>query len=381
MAGTSDLVQGWLNSGGKANSPEQAEQALTSESPQDFSEATEDMDTEVRAENSTLEDMLPGEGEDTPSDSPEKDKSAAKASSDKSNKPSQETSTKEVITVTDEQGRKRKVEIDYSNKDRIKKAFSMEAGARKWQVERDNALGKAKVVESKLGEIQTNWNKLDDAYQAGGAEGLYDLIHGQGAFKQHVTKQVERAKFLENASPSEREKLLAQDAQEASRREVDKLRKDNEEFKKQVMSERETAETRSLESKIHPVFDKYRFADRLGDTGDEHIFDQMLWKTSMDRLEEHEQNGVEITPELVNKEFSEVAQRIRKRIGVQAEKKATKVIESKKREATENVQSKVMSGYKTGGVGKEARDLIDSGNLTGLLKNWGKYGGLFQNKK
>lgn len=381
MATASELAQSWLQSGGGKSSPgsdsASSNESLAAGPAEEMSPATDDQDTEVLAENSTVDDFLAESG-DTPSDSSKSPKDA-KAASNKE-KPTSETSAKEVITVTDEKGQKRKVEIDFSDRERIRKAFSMESGARKWQAERDAALNTKKQAEAKLGEIQGNWNKLDEAYQQSGLEGMYDLVKGPGAFKQHVAKQVEKALFLQKASPAEREQLLAQEAQELSRQELDKLRKDNEDFKKQVVQEREVAETRSLESKIHPVFEKYRFADKLGDSNDEHIFDQMLWKTSMDRLEEAENAGVDVTPELIHKEFSEVAQRIRKRIGVQAEKKASKVIETKKREATENVQSKMMSGYKSGSLGQEARDLINNGNLTGLMKNWGKYGGLFQKK-
>jgi predicted ATPase with chaperone activity len=108
------------------------------------------------------------------------------------------------------------------------------------------------------------------------------------------------------------------------------------------------------------------------------MFDEMLWNTALKRLEPYEEKGLDLTPELVEREFYNVSKALRSRIGLQAEKKASKAIEQKKREATENVQSKVMSGYKTEGAAQEARGLIDSNNLTGLLKNWGKYGSLFK---
>jgi hypothetical protein len=68
-------------------------------------------------------------------------------------------------------------------------------------------------------------------------------------------------------------------------------------------------------------------------------------------------------------------------MSAQAQKTATRAVEQKKQEATENAQAKVKSGYKVdGNKASEARDLINSGNLTGLLKNWGKYGSLFNGK-
>jgi hypothetical protein len=40
-----------------------------------------------------------------------------------------------------------------------------------------------------------------------------------------------------------------------------------------------------------------------------------------------------------------------------------------------------MSGYKTGGTANEARDLMNKGDLTSILKGWSKYGSLFNNGK
>lgn len=336
------------------------------------SEAPEDYGLTAKSGESTEEDILPG-SEDTPTDS-------EKAAEAKAEGKSQTSGDKEVITITDEKGR-RKVEIDYSNKEAIKKAFQFQYGARKWQAERDKALETVKSKDSELGQIKKDWSVLDEAFQKG-PEHLFDLLSGKaGAFNEFMSKRVERQEFLKNASPDEVRALEAQERADAQAKELEKIRKENEEFKKQMMSEKEQTEERALESKVNPVFDKYRFAGKLDNAEDEHMFDSMLWKTALERLEPYEEQGITITPELLNKEFSAVANAISRRINVQAEKKATKVVEQKKREATENVQAKVMSGYKTGGNAQEARDLIKKGDLTNLLKGWNKYGNLFNQSK
>jgi hypothetical protein len=347
----------------------------------DTSHATSESETEVRSENSTVDDLLPA-SEDTPTDSPESAEPKAEAKPAETPKAAPKTSgDKEVITVTDETGRKRKVEIDYSDRERIKQAFSMASGARKWQADRDREVQARKAVEAERDDLRGNFSTLENAWKQKGIEGVVDLLAGRaGSYKDHVRQQVERAKFLENASPEEIRALEAKEQYELRSRELESIRKENEEFRKQIASEREAAELRSLEAKVHPVFDKYRFADKLGDADDEQMFDEMLWNTALKRLESHEEQGHEVSPELIEREFSTVARAVRKRMTAHAEKKATKAVEQKKQEATENVQSKVMSGYKTGGAAKEARDLLQSGNLTALLKGWGKYGSLFKNK-
>lgn len=362
----SELTQGWLKSGGNAASPEQAADSLIGK--EDLSPATENSEQEVRSENSTVDEMLPS-GDDTQKDSSEEPQA-------KGTNPG--TSKKEVITITDEQGRRRKVEIDYSDRVAIRKAHEFAAGARKWQAERDQAIRSQKEMSGKYQEVNNNWQLLEKAFSQNGVEGVVDLLEGRpGAYQDKVKKGWERQKFLDNASPKEIQALQAQEKAELQVRENERMRRENEEFKKQITEEREQAELRSLESRVNPTFNKYRFADKLGNDTDEHMFDEMLWNTALKRLEPYEEKGLELTPELIEREFHEVAKSIRNRIRVQADKTATRTVNQKKQEATENAQAAVKAGYKQGGATKEARDLINNGNLTSLLKGWSKYGGLF----
>jgi hypothetical protein len=367
---TSDLIRSGVQQA--AAGKELDSNTLDSTQIGDISQAASPEDEEYRAENSTVDDLLP-DGDSNPEDSSEAEKEPASSEA-----PAKKTSNKETITVSDDKGRKRTIEIDYSNKEAIKKAHLEAAGMRKFQVERDRALQTFKQTQAQLEERNKDWNTLEQAFQQG-PQALFDLLAGQkGAFDQHVQKTLQKKAFLENATPEEIEAYKEREQAQLDRKELDRIRKENEEFKQSVLKEREEAETKALESRVHPVFSKYRFADRLGDANDEQMFDEMLWNSAMKRLEPYEEQGLDISPELVEREFRAVAQSIRKRINVQAEKKATKVIDDKKREATENVQNKVKSGYKSDSVSNEARDLINNNNLTGLLKGWNKYGTLFR---
>lgn len=335
------------------------------------SSAKEDYDDVVQASESTEDDLFGSDENTSPSGSPA-DKAAAKSK--------QETPDKETITITDDKGR-RKVEVNYADRAAIKKAFEVSHGARKWQAERDKAISTSKAQAAELAKVKSDFQVLDEAFKRGGAEEVFDLLQGRkGAFQESVRKQQERAEFLRTASPQEKEALANQEQAEKHAQELARTRKENEDFRKEIQTERENAEMRSLESRVHPSFNKHRFADKLGDPDDEHMFDEMLWNTALKRLEPYEERGVEITPELVDREMAAVSKSIRKRISVQADRQAGNAMTQKKQEATENVQSKLMSGYKSGGAAKEAQDLLNNGNLQGLLKGWGKYGGLFNKK-
>lgn len=295
---------------------------------------------------------------------------------------SQTSPDKETITVSDEKGR-RKVEIDYTNRDQIKKAHEIAAGSRKWQAERDAARAEIAPVRRQLEEMKSNWDTLETVHRQRGLEGVIDLLEGrQGAYQDYMKKAIDRQDFIRRASPQELEALQHKESAESSTRQLEQIRKENEEFRKQMSAEKESAELRSLESRVHPAFDKYRFADKLGDPADEAMFDQMLWRTAMDRLDPYEdQYGNAIPQEIIEKEFRAVSASLRKRINVQADKKASQVVEQKKREATENVQTKVQSGYKTGSAQAEAQKLMNqgAGGIAKIIQNMTKYG--FNNKR
>lgn len=325
----------------------------------------------VTASESVVDDgeQLSAGSEDTSGD---KESGSAEPAANSSS-----SSGKESITVTDDKG-KRKVEIDWNNKEQLKKYVQMAHGARKWQAERDQALSAKKSLEEKISSLSSNWETLENAYQSKGVAGLVDLLEGrQGAFDEWEKARIERHTFLQKATPEQRELLAAREAEAARQSEIDRIRKENEDFKKSIASEREAAEMKALESTVHPVFDRYRFADKLGDSDTEAMFDEMLWTSALKRLEPYEDKGIPVTADLVEKEFKAVAVALRKRINVQAEKKAAKAVEQKKQEATENAQAAVSNGYRGSSVNKEALDLAKSGNIGAIFKNWNKFKGSF----
>ncbi len=281
---------------------------------------------------------------------------------------------KEKITIQDDKGR-RQIEINYEDRATIRKQFELAAGARKWQAERDKASAAEKSLTEKFTSVNRVVEALEKAYAERGEAGVIDLIAGKpNASAEYIQRQIDRSKFLERASPEEKQQLEQKERLEHLERELVKQRTENESREKRMTDERETAEIRSLESTVHPVFEKHRFDGKLGDESDEQMFDEMLWNTALKRLKPYEEQGVQMTRELVDREFRTVAAALRKRIGAQAEKRAAAVVEQKKQEATENVQSATTQAYKKGSVSGEARDLINKGDFRSLLSNWGRYG-------
>lgn len=375
---TADTIRNAAGALSSGKSVDSNSSLLSSGDPTPATGVTIDEGTWATGQESTQDDLLPGSAD--PSNSQDSDESADthSGSADEKSTPG----AKETITVTDSSGRRRQVEVDFADRAAVRKAFEMQHGARKWQAERDQARKELEAVRAQLEpttQVQKNWDTLESAWQRKGMEGVIDLLQGQaGAFQQWQKKVIDRHEYMRNASPEERQALESRERADESKREVQRIQRENAEFRKQMAAEREQADMAALESRVHPVFDKYRFSEKLGNADNEHMFDEMLWNTALKRLEPYEDKGLPITPELIDREFRNVASAIRKQIGQQADRKASTAVKQQTRAATENVQSAVKSGYKTtGGAAQEARALIEGRNLTGLLSNWKKYGGLF----
>lgn len=306
---------------------------------------------------------------------------SAKAPAAKQNAAKTETPDgTESITVTDDKG-KRKIQIDWNNKEKLKQYVQLAHGARKWQAERDQALSAKSELEGKVNELSSNWQTLENAYQTGGVAALVDLLEGrQGAYNEWEKSRVERYNFLQKATPAQRELFEAKEKEAAREAELARIRKESEDFRNSILAEKEAASLKSLEGTVHPAFDRYRFADKLGDADTEAMFDEMLWNNALKRLEPYEEKGVPLTADLVEREFKAVSTALRKRINVQAEKKAAKAVEQKKREATENAQAAISAGYKSNSINQEAMKLAGEGNIGALFKNWSKYGKAFGTK-
>jgi hypothetical protein len=332
----------------------EARQALGNEDDQ-LGDQTEGNSTEEAGEA----DLSQESGtEDNDSEDTQTSESSAKSSPDV-----------EEIAVSDEQGR-RKIRIDWNDREKIKKYVSMAYGARKWQAERDQVRGELQTMKPKFEELQTNWSAVEEAYKADGVAGLVNLIEGKpDAYRDYERKILERYETRKVATPEELDLMDARDREDRIQRELERIRKENEEIRTGVQKDRERAELAQLEAQVHPAFDKFRFAGRLGNADDEHMFDEMLWNTTLKRLQPYEESG-KLTAARIESEFRAVASKLRQRMQVQAEKQVAKAVEARKEQATANVQMKAMKG-----VGQSQQDKdINSLTPDGLSKFFRRYG-------
>lgn len=269
----------------------------------------------------------------------------------------------EFIKVTDDEGRKKRFKVDFTDKDSIRKAFKQAAGMRKFQKERDTARTELTDIQGKYQELNDVYSKLNSAWEEGGVKAVVSLLgQGEEAWSEAVNEELKHRDYLANLTPNEKMQLEAQKEREKFQRELEMERKQREVFQAKIAEKEEQAALQSLESKLHPAFDRYRFAGKLGDEVIEHQFDEAVWNKVTQRLAEYPDN-IELTQAIVDKEFRTVANNFRKMVNMQTEKKVQKTIERKKSEASQRAQVAAKKGLSSNADTRKFVEDMKSGNI------------------
>jgi hypothetical protein len=306
------------------------------------------------------------------------EKAASEAATSKTSAASQDAKTIEEITITDDKGR-RKVTIDHSDKAKTKQAYQLAAGMHKAFRERDEARNEIKKTTDELSALKTKFGLLENAWKTEGLAGVIKLVtEGKSSLEAEAQAYLARKAKRDSATPAE---LSAMDNAEKLAQlhaEMESLRKENATFKSTVDDSVKLAERQKAESIVMPAFHKYRFEGKLGDEADEQRFDRMMWRDVTDQLDQLKDQGIAVTPEIIDQHFKDAHLAVTRRIKATADKKVMQSIENKAAQAKENVQRRVsqsMSGDSK--TREEAEKLMESGNLRSFFGNLSKYGKYF----
>lgn len=341
--------------------PEEDSETSSSEStePANLQEFLESKDSEE--EESETEESAEPESKDSESEQAKK----AKASKDI-----------EEVTVTDTKGR-RKVKVDFSDREKLKKYVALAHGGRKWQQERDTVKSELGKVQTEYKTLKSDFDKLEEAYQSGGVAGLVNLLEGRkDAFDNWYQQEASRRESFASMSDSERRSYELEQEQLRRDSENQKLREEYESKLSKIQEEKEITETRALESRLHPAFDRYRFSGKLGDEVAEHHYDQAIWNQALSNLEQLPEE-IEITQAMIDKEFRTVSAAFRKVINKQVQSGTKKAVEQQKKTATTKAQAKVSRGIKQNSDLDNLKSNLKSGNIVESLSSFFAAGGKF----
>jgi len=250
----------------------------------------------------------------------------------------------EEVAVKGKDGKRKNIKVDFSDKDKLKKYVQKAANAVRLQSERD-AL-QAKV--GKLEEAQTAMNSLQEIVDTKGFEGLIDHLNSDnGGFKAWMDQKVARHEQRLHASEDELARLDAEDKAAELQRRLERIEQQEQSREERLSEERNQVELDKLASQVNPVYFKYTFDGKLGDSVAEQRHNKAMFREVTETLDNLREEGVQITPAVIEREFKAYASPLLKGVNRKVRQNTKRAIDKKKAEATTHAQQQVRRGYNT----------------------------------
>ena len=263
----------------------------------------------------------------------------------------------------------KKVAADWNDpktREQIKRELARASGVSKLQSERDQVLAQKRELEAKYKELSDIWSALEGTYKTKGAKGVFNLLAGKDdAYDAQVKSDMVRQAAYAAASPEQKAFLEMQEQLEAERAEKNRILADVKAETERSKADRVAADKAQAEATVHPIFDKYRFAGKLGDEAVERQFDEAIWSRAIQNIQDVPEH--ELTQARIDKEFRTVAATFQKFLKDQGSKKADEVIQKKKENATAAVSAAAVKGM-TGAVkAGSVRERVAAGDYKSSL--------------
>lgn len=275
----------------------------------------------------------------------------------------------EEFLVKGPEGRKQKLKIDYSDRKAIKQAFVKAAGMRKFQAERDATLKTHQELVKEHDGLKNDFDKIEKAFEEQGPKGIVELLGGEEAWQKAVDEELAHRDYVNNLSADEKYQMELKKRDELYNKQLNAEKTKREEFQRQIEEKEAQAELQKLESKLHPAFERYRFAGKLGDSATENLYDEAVWGKVKERLGEYP-DTLELTQAVIDKEFRTVSNMFRKHIKSQTEKQVKKTVEKKKTETAQRAQVAAKKGLSGSTQQKKLLESLRSGDLSSALGLW-----------
>lgn len=273
---------------------------------------------------------------------------------------SKEDAQVDYVYATGPKGRK-KIKVDYSDKERIKRAYQKEVAADLYKVQRDSI----KKENESLKETAQFFNKLDEAFVKSGPLGVIrSMKGGSEALEALIEEKIAEREAVAAMSPEE--KRIWEKEQEAAHgnKEVERLRAQLEARDKADQERAEQAKVAEIEKLVTPAFERYRFQGKLNNEEHEYILDKMLWTQVEDELNDLPEE-IPLTQAMVDSTYRNTAAKIRKMMSLQADTKVKKIVDNKKAKALASAQVAAKSKI----VKKSQSDKLAEALQTGDFKS------------
>ena len=253
------------------------------------------------------------------------------------------------ISVKGKDGKRRNIKVDFSDHDRMTKYVQKAANAVRLQSERD-AL-QAQVA--KLSEANTAMENLQSVIDNEGFEGLINHLNADnGGFEAWKDQMFARHELRMNASEDELARLDAEDNASKLQRRLDLLERQQAEREERINNESAKAERDRQQSEVNPIYFKYTFDGKLGDSVAEQRHNKAMFREVTRTLDELSEEGVKITPKVIEREFKAYATPLLKGVNRKVRQNTKRAMDKKKAEATAHAQTQARKGYSEDSISK-----------------------------
>lgn len=314
----------------KSGDSETLQNIMNDETPQPPPQ--EDPAPEVEAPASE-EVPAPETGETTETEEPQEDASVGDEELETQAEENTSLPDTEEIFITDDSGR-RKYTIDYTDRDKIKKAFEYAAGFRKMQARGDKA-----IKESE--ELKAGYAKLEDAWGEGGVQGIKNVIAAlsgsENGVEEFLQAELDERQRIASMSPEERADYDRQREEEARRLEWETKMRTMEDKERSYQERIEREQEEQLSNYAQTALDKYNFNGKLGNREDENLWNKMVWSNAIELLEKHAKDDTKFTQSNFLKAFevahANLSRRLRAQVSNQVDKQVGKTKASAAKDA------------------------------------------------
>lgn len=272
----------------------------------------------------------------------------------------------EDIFITDHKGR-RKITIDYNDRDKIKKAHQLAAGMRLFQKERDEE----RQLNNELRNELQLYKTLDSIWEERGVDGVVEKLSGKTLDDIFAERQ-EKKMRLETADPADRVSMEYEERLSARDEQIRELAEKLSKFEEESKSRLQQSEEMQARSVIDPAFSKYAFSDKDGDERDVNFANEMMWDRASKAFDQYEQQGIPITKAVVEREFRQLRASLNRIVKSTAEKTATKKVAQQKKQAQKAAANFVESKTSSSNLNKNDIEELGRGNFLKVFQRLNK---------
>ncbi len=271
----------------------------------------------------------------------------------------------EEIAVKGKDGKRKNIKVDFSDRNKLKKYIQKAANAVRLQSERDSLQAQVEKL-SETADVVANLQSIVDS---SGYEGLIDHLNADnGGFAKWFEGKVNRHSLRQHASEDELARYDAEDKAADLERRIALFERQQAEREERLAAESKQASMDRLAADVNPIYFKYTFDGKLGDSVAEQRHNKAMFREVTSTLDELSEEGVKITPAIIEREFRAYAQPFLKGVNKRVRQNTTKSIQQKKQKTAAHAQQQVRKGYSSDSM----EDIMSRSDWARQLGNlWG----------